>query len=497
MNRSRITRTSTGTKTSMSASTSASTSMSTSIRMGMGMGMSTNASTGTSTCVGTSASMNTSMSTSSMSTSASMNTSMSTSSMSTSTTSNISTTTSTTTRTPLRSLAKRLLPLGLALVCLLSGGSSWAGAPATASAASTAAPAKNVVLLDASSGHAFVPSRALNGLDGIQIQWDAARQQLTIAQGEATSAILKIGSANAVVNGEAVTLNEAPFSEAGATYVPLQFVSATFQLPAEWDKTAGAITLGQGDAPLTLPYANRGATSSAGASKAIVSARKTFKVGGRSFSVQMVTISLMDPKVRLKVALAGDKVGKVEELSSLAKRHKAVVAVNGTFFNAYTNDAYKAPYGYIVSGGELKLKASGDKRAIFTYDANLLARLIPGADFNEVFAAGTMEGALQAGPRLVVNGKVAVDVKTEGFKDPKILTGGGARSALGLTRDHKLILLTSGGATIPQLAEIMKQAGAYQAMNLDGGASSGLYYNGKYLTQPGRKISNALIVTYQ
>lgn len=77
---------------------------------------------------------------------------------------------------------------------------------------------------------------------------------------------------------------------------------------------------------------------------------------------------------------------------------------------------------------------------------------------------------------------------------PKILTGGGSRSALGITRDHKLILLTSGGATIPQLAEIMKQAGAYQAMNLDGGASSGLYYNGKYLTTPGRLISNALVV---
>lgn len=403
--------------------------------------------------------------------------------------------TSTRAKAPLRSIAKRLLPLGLAFVCLLSGSGSWA--PAPASAAVTAVPAKNVVLLDAASGHAFVPSRALNGLDGIQIQWEASRQQLTISQGEATTAILRVSSAKAEVNGEPVTLTDAPFTDAGATYVPLQFVSATFQLPAEWDKTAGSVSLGQGDARLTLPYANRSAASSAGAGKAIVSARKTFKAGGRSFSVQMVTISLMDPKVRLKVALAGDTVGKVEELSSLAKRHKAVVAVNGTFFNAYTNDAYKAPYGYIVSGGELKMKASGDKRAIFTYDSNLLAWLIPGADFKDAFTAGTMEGALQAGPRLVVNSKVAVDVKAEGFKDPKILTGGGARSALGLTRDHKLILLTSGGATIPQLAEIMKQAGAYQAMNLDGGASSGLYYNGKYLTQPGRKISNALLVTYE
>lgn len=96
-----------------------------------------------------------------------------------------------------------------------------------------------------------------------------------------------------------------------------------------------------------------------------------------------------------------------------------------------------------------------------------------------------------------MNGKVSLNVAAEGFKDPKILTGGGARSALGLTRDHKLILLTTGGATIPQLAEMMKQAGAYQAMNLDGGASSGLYYNGKYLTSPGRQINNAIVVKYQ
>jgi exopolysaccharide biosynthesis protein len=40
----------------------------------------------------------------------------------------------------------------------------------------------------------------------------------------------------------------------------------------------------------------------------------------------------------------------------------------------------------------------------------------------------------------------------------------------------------------------MLKSGAYQAMNLDGGASSGLYYYGKYITQPGRDISNALLV---
>lgn len=56
------------------------------------------------------------------------------------------------------------------------------------------------------------------------------------------------------------------------------------------------------------------------------------------------------------------------------------------------------------------------------------------------------------------------------------------------------MILTTSSATIPELAKVMKQAGAYQAMNLDGGASSGLYYNGRYMTYPGRNISNALLI---
>jgi len=37
----------------------------------------------------------------------------------------------------------------------------------------------------------------------------------------------------------------------------------------------------------------------------------------------------------------------------------------------------------------------------------------------------------------------------------------------------------------------MQKLGAYNAMNIDGGASSGLYYKGKLLTIPGRDLSNA------
>ena len=44
------------------------------------------------------------------------------------------------------------------------------------------------------------------------------------------------------------------------------------------------------------------------------------------------------------------------------------------------------------------------------------------------------------------------------------------------------------------VAEAARALGLYDAMNLDGGASSGLWCDGRYLVTPGREISNALVV---
>lgn len=354
-----------------------------------------------------------------------------------------------------------------------------------------AAPPKMVVIMD-DMNRSYLPIRLLNGFDGMSMSYDASSKQIHITKGD-KEIILTTGSKTALVNQERVELPSAPFTEQGNTYVPIQLMKEQLGLAITWNQDASSVRIQSGEHKTTLPFIK--GTSALSSSKPVESSARTFKVGSRSFSTQIVTVSLLHPKVQLDVALAGNTVGKVQDLKQIAKANQAVVAINGTFFDAYTTSSFKTPYGYIVSGGEVLKASSGDRRTIFMYDKNHLAELIPGLELGERFKQGTMEGALQAGPRLVTNGKVSIDVTKEGFKDPKILTGGGARSALGITKDHKLILLTTGGATIPQLAEIMKQAGAYQAMNLDGGASSGLYYNGKYLTTPGRQISNAIIVT--
>jgi hypothetical protein len=98
-----------------------------------------------------------------------------------------------------------------------------------------------------------------------------------------------------------------------------------------------------------------------------------------------------------------------------------------------------------------------------------------------------------AGPRLLTDGQIRLSPTEEGFTEAKILTNAGLRSAIGLTANGNVLLVSVSGATMQNLAEVMRKLGAAQAMNLDGGASAGLYCNGELLTRPGRPLSNALM----
>jgi hypothetical protein len=110
--------------------------------------------------------------------------------------------------------------------------------------------------------------------------------------------------------------------------------------------------------------------------------------------------------------------------------------------------------------------------------------------------ADVTEG-IGAGPRLIRDGRIVFSVeeaKAEGFTEAKILSQSNARSALGITESGELLMVTVPGAKMVELAEVMKSLGAVEAMNLDGGASSGLVYGDNYITRTGRDISNALLV---
>ena len=105
---------------------------------------------------------------------------------------------------------------------------------------------------------------------------------------------------------------------------------------------------------------------------------------------------------------------------------------------------------------------------------------------------------LQAGPLLLAGGRVAVVAgeDAEGFSaaahqfDSDITDGRYPRAALGLTDDRLLVVACDGrtardaGMTLAELALALAQLGATDALNLDGGGSASLVYEGRLRNRP-------------
>ena len=96
-------------------------------------------------------------------------------------------------------------------------------------------------------------------------------------------------------------------------------------------------------------------------------------------------------------------------------------------------------------------------------------------------------------PRLVKGGAICTETDP-GFEDPNRFGPGvtSPRTAAGIGSDGKLILVSASAASIQQLREIMLALGCVEAMNLDGGGSVGLYYNGEFKAIPGRPLTTVL-----
>lgn len=100
--------------------------------------------------------------------------------------------------------------------------------------------------------------------------------------------------------------------------------------------------------------------------------------------------------------------------------------------------------------------------------------------------------AIGAGPSLIINGQVTADGEKEGFWEPKINTNKTGRSFIGSTADGKVIIGTIPSATLKEAATICQQLNLVNAMCLDGGGSTALYYKEKGLIAQGRNINNGL-----
>jgi len=105
-----------------------------------------------------------------------------------------------------------------------------------------------------------------------------------------------------------------------------------------------------------------------------------------------------------------------------------------------------------------------------------------------------IQTAIGGGPVLLQNGRIKITNNEELKFTGKAINDKHPRTAMGYTKDNKLIILviqgrseSSGGATLTQEAQILKDLGCIEALNLDGGGSSCLLINGKETIKPSDK----------
>ena len=212
-------------------------------------------------------------------------------------------------------------------------------------------------------------------------------------------------------------------------------------------------------------------------------------------------IAVYDPSdVELAVAAKLGRAG--QSVNTLVKNNNGLVGINGGGFE--DNDGWgngSIPYGAIIKGGEVIWDHPGGSGGLIGFTADHKMYLT----YDEPEAAiqaGVVE-AVEFGPNLIVNGNTA-----------KIHGDGGwgiaPRSVIAQRKDGVVLFLIiegrlpgySVGASMNDVIDVLLRYKAYNAANLDGGASSTMSIEGKLWNRPsaggeygGRTVSNAWIVT--
>ena len=201
----------------------------------------------------------------------------------------------------------------------------------------------------------------------------------------------------------------------------------------------------------------------------------------------VVTINLNDPEVKVTLVVARKGVGTSEPFRWMMKRTHPDAALTGTYFGMRG----LVPTGTMIVDGEL----------IHSGRVGSAIALTP---FNEVTFVHSRPGwvkdwsgyelVLRGGPSLVSKGKILLAPKAQGFRDRSLFSKR-PRTAIGLTRHNKLLMVAvTRPVYLRHLAGVMKGLGAVEAVALDGGGSTALFYRGDFPVSTSRRLTNVIAV---
>ncbi len=232
------------------------------------------------------------------------------------------------------------------------------------------------------------------------------------------------------------------------------------------------------------------------------------------FTVDLVEIDLTNPKLKIHTdtqapdpshALKGKKNFGATTLADFVTRNNGFAAINGSYFcsssgcggaNYYFYPIYNTRTGELINQDEIKYWTTGP---IIAFDTNNKfyyfkdSREFGSVEEFEKNNGVKLQAALGNKPRLIQD---YMNYLIDWEVDQKQLTGKYSRNAIGY-KDNNVYLVIAYGATLNNLANVMKAIGVEYALNLDGGYSAALWYNDEYMAGPGRNIPNAIIFSEQ
>ena len=212
-----------------------------------------------------------------------------------------------------------------------------------------------------------------------------------------------------------------------------------------------------------------------------------YQVKSGTYNGYMMVV--LDPS-RVTVGTCRDKFNGSRglQLKDIAKRYDALAAINGGGFEDKGGVGNGGtPVGLVVAQGKLMHTGNaGQYNITVGFNQDNIMVLAKNMSKSEAKEKGIRD-AITFGPALIVNGEpVAVKGASSGLNP---------RTAIGQRSDGAVLMLviegrqaSSLGATYADLISIMLEYGAINAINMDGGSSSLMYYKGEY-------VNNGVVLT--